>query len=106
MTETQQKLQTYEQMFAHRFSSEDHEYQQYVQRAADPPPTVDDWRGRGGGGGNQRGRDNRHSKWRHFIFHYNMLQINVNFREQFYLVQFCSVLFYLVLCYSIQFYYI
>ncbi|XP_029986803.1 RNA guanine-N7 methyltransferase activating subunit-like [Sphaeramia orbicularis] len=60
MTETQQKLQTYEQMFAHRFSSEDHEYQQYVQRAADPPPTVDDWRGRGGGGGNQRGRDNRY----------------------------------------------
>lgn len=64
MTETtettenqQEKQQNYEELFAHRFSSEDHEYQEYVNRPADLPPIVEDWRGRGGG--NQRGRDNR-----------------------------------------------
>lgn len=57
MTEVTEKQQTYEELFSHRFSSEDHEYQQYVTRPADPPPIVEDWRGRGGG--NQRGRDNR-----------------------------------------------
>ncbi|XP_028258568.1 RNA guanine-N7 methyltransferase activating subunit-like [Parambassis ranga] len=57
MTETTETQQKYEELFAHRFSSEDHEYQQYVNRPADPPPIVEDWRGRGG---NQRGRDNRY----------------------------------------------
>ncbi|XP_053177912.1 RNA guanine-N7 methyltransferase activating subunit-like [Scomber japonicus] len=58
MTETTEKQQTYEEMFADRFSSEDHEYQKYVNRPADVPPMVEDWRGRGGG--HQRGRDNRY----------------------------------------------
>ncbi|KAM4743844.1 RNA guanine-N7 methyltransferase activating subunit-like [Anableps anableps] len=58
MSETSENMQSYEEMFAHRFSSEDCEYQQYLNRPADPPPVVEGWRGRGGG--NQRGRDNRY----------------------------------------------
>ncbi|XP_041794269.1 RNA guanine-N7 methyltransferase activating subunit-like [Chelmon rostratus] len=58
MTETTENLQEYEELFAHRFSSEDHEYQQYLSRPPDPPPVVEDWRSRGGG--NFRGRDNRY----------------------------------------------
>ncbi|KAG7218285.1 hypothetical protein INR49_010343, partial [Caranx melampygus] len=57
MTESTETLQKYEELFAHRFTSEDHEYQQYLNRPADPPPMVEDWRGRAGG--NHRGRDNR-----------------------------------------------
>uniref|UniRef100_A0A3Q3QMH8 Uncharacterized protein n=1 Tax=Monopterus albus TaxID=43700 RepID=A0A3Q3QMH8_MONAL len=57
MTETTENLQKYEELFGHRFSSEDHEYQEYLNRPADPPPIVEDFRSRGGG--NQRGRDNR-----------------------------------------------
>ncbi|XP_061565633.1 RNA guanine-N7 methyltransferase-activating subunit-like protein [Cololabis saira] len=57
MTEISETLQSYEELFAQRFSSEDQEYQQYVKRPTDPPPVVEDWRGRGG---NQRGRDNRY----------------------------------------------
>ncbi|KAK6294090.1 hypothetical protein J4Q44_G00349200 [Coregonus suidteri] len=48
----------YEEQFAHRFSLEDPEYQQYVNRPANPPPLVEDWRGRGGG--HNQGRDNRY----------------------------------------------
>ncbi|XP_034429124.1 RNA guanine-N7 methyltransferase activating subunit-like isoform X4 [Hippoglossus hippoglossus] len=58
MTEKTETLQEYEELFAHRFSAEDPEYQKYQNRAADPPPLVEDWRGRAGG--NQRGRDNRY----------------------------------------------
>ncbi|XP_072236979.1 RNA guanine-N7 methyltransferase-activating subunit-like protein [Leuresthes tenuis] len=58
MTETSETPQSYEELFAHRFTSEDSEYQQYLNRPADPPPIVEDWNGRGGG--NQRGRDNRY----------------------------------------------
>ncbi|XP_061608308.1 RNA guanine-N7 methyltransferase activating subunit-like isoform X1 [Phyllopteryx taeniolatus] len=58
MSETMEKQQSYEEMFAHRYSSEDREYQEYVNRPADPPPIVEDWRGRGGG--NHRGRDRRY----------------------------------------------
>ncbi|XP_063329069.1 RNA guanine-N7 methyltransferase-activating subunit-like protein [Pelmatolapia mariae] len=58
MTETAETQQNYEEMFAHRFSSEDQEYQEYLNRPADRPPIVEDWSGRGGG--NQRGRDNRY----------------------------------------------
>ncbi|XP_023124149.1 RNA guanine-N7 methyltransferase-activating subunit-like protein [Amphiprion ocellaris] len=58
MTETSEKTQSYEELFAYRFSSDDREYQQYVSRPADLPPIVEDWRGRSGG--NQRGRDNRY----------------------------------------------
>ncbi|KAF3686622.1 RNMT-activating mini protein [Channa argus] len=48
MTESTETPQTYEELFAHRFTSEDREYQEYVKRPADPPPIVEDWRGRGG----------------------------------------------------------
>ncbi|XP_039215168.1 RNA guanine-N7 methyltransferase activating subunit isoform X1 [Crotalus tigris] len=48
-------LQNYKNKFAHRFTSEDEEYQKYVQRPADPPPLVEDWRNRSGG--HQRYRD-------------------------------------------------
>lgn len=54
---TESHLSEYEELFAHRFSAEDHEYQQYQSRPPDPPPIVEDWRNRGGG--NHRGRDNR-----------------------------------------------
>lgn len=57
MTESTDIVQKYEEMFAHRFTSEDQEFQQYVNRPPDPPPIVEDWRSRGGG--NFRGRDNR-----------------------------------------------
>lgn len=57
MSETSENAQSYEELFAHRFSAEDREYQEYLSRPVDPPPIVEDWRGRGGG--NQRGRDNR-----------------------------------------------
>ncbi|KAM3877406.1 RNA guanine-N7 methyltransferase-activating subunit-like protein [Diretmus argenteus] len=62
MTEATETLQNYEEQFAHRYSSEDSEYQQYVSRPADPPPVVENWRGRGGG--NTRGRDNRYQDHR------------------------------------------
>ncbi|XP_037552832.1 RNA guanine-N7 methyltransferase activating subunit-like [Nematolebias whitei] len=58
MAETSENMKSYEDLFAHRFSSEDKEYQQYLSRPADPPPVVEDWEGRAGG--NQRGRDNRY----------------------------------------------
>ncbi|XP_029354373.1 RNA guanine-N7 methyltransferase activating subunit [Echeneis naucrates] len=58
MAESTGSLQKYEELFAHRFSSEDQEYQQYLNRPDDPPPIVEDWRGRSGG--NQRGRDSRY----------------------------------------------
>ncbi|XP_061670365.1 RNA guanine-N7 methyltransferase activating subunit-like [Syngnathoides biaculeatus] len=57
-SETTAKQQSYEEMFAHRFSSEDKEFQEYVNRPADPPPIVEDWQGRGGG--NHQGRDRRY----------------------------------------------
>uniref|UniRef100_A0A8C7WBS1 RNMT-activating mini protein n=1 Tax=Oncorhynchus mykiss TaxID=8022 RepID=A0A8C7WBS1_ONCMY len=57
MTDGPETPPNYEEQFAHRFSLEDPEYQQYVSRPANPPPLVEDWGGRGGG--NNRGRDNR-----------------------------------------------
>ncbi|XP_072201527.1 RNA guanine-N7 methyltransferase activating subunit [Excalfactoria chinensis] len=45
----------YEKMFAHRFTADDKEYQEYLKRPADPPPIVEEWRNRSGG--NQRNRD-------------------------------------------------
>lgn len=65
MTEKSENVEKYEELFAHRFSSEDREYQEYVSRPADPPPVVEDWRARGGG--NQRGRDSR-SAFNHFPY--------------------------------------
>ncbi|XP_069092540.1 RNA guanine-N7 methyltransferase-activating subunit-like protein [Pleurodeles waltl] len=47
----------YEEMFAHRFTAEDPDYQQYVKRGEALPPILDNWRGRSGG--QQRNRDQR-----------------------------------------------
>lgn len=60
MTDSPETLQGYEEQFACRFTSEDVEYQKYVQQPVNPPPIVEDWRGRSGGG-YQRGRDNRYA---------------------------------------------
>ncbi|XP_015279824.1 PREDICTED: RNMT-activating mini protein [Gekko japonicus] len=43
MASTPDTLQHYEEMFTHRFTSEDKEYQKYVHRPADQPPVVEDW---------------------------------------------------------------
>uniref|UniRef100_A0A8C7XF73 RNA guanine-7 methyltransferase activating subunit n=1 Tax=Oryzias sinensis TaxID=183150 RepID=A0A8C7XF73_9TELE len=59
MSEATETLKGYEELFVNRFTSEDQEYQEYLNRPADPPPIVEDWRGRAGG--NQRGRDNRYN---------------------------------------------
>uniref|UniRef100_A0A8C5HS51 RNMT-activating mini protein n=1 Tax=Gouania willdenowi TaxID=441366 RepID=A0A8C5HS51_GOUWI len=58
MTESKENTQSYEEMFAKRFTAEDEEYQKYVNRPTDPPPIVENWRGRGGG--NHRGWDTLH----------------------------------------------
>lgn len=55
MGESTETNKEYEELFANRFSAEDHEYQQYCSRPPDIPPIVEDWRNRG----NFRGRDNR-----------------------------------------------
>ncbi|XP_072888915.1 RNA guanine-N7 methyltransferase-activating subunit-like protein isoform X2 [Hemitrygon akajei] len=39
----------YEEMFAHRFTEADTEYQEMVKSVADPPPIVEDWMNRPGG---------------------------------------------------------
>ncbi|XP_033023276.1 RNA guanine-N7 methyltransferase activating subunit [Lacerta agilis] len=46
MASTIDILQNYNNLFAHRYTSEDKEYQKYVQRPADPPPIVEDWANR------------------------------------------------------------
>ncbi|XP_042332948.1 RNA guanine-N7 methyltransferase activating subunit [Sceloporus undulatus] len=43
MASTTDILQSYEEMFSHRYTSEDEEYQKYVKRSSDPPPIVEDW---------------------------------------------------------------
>ncbi|XP_060116160.1 RNA guanine-N7 methyltransferase activating subunit [Heteronotia binoei] len=43
MASTPDVLQRYEEMFSHRFTLEDEEYQKYVHRPADPPPVLEDW---------------------------------------------------------------
>nr|XP_032646521.1 RNA guanine-N7 methyltransferase activating subunit isoform X1 [Chelonoidis abingdonii] len=45
----------YEEMFSHRFTADDEEYQEYLKRPTDPPPLVEEWKNRSGG--NQRNRD-------------------------------------------------
>ncbi|XP_072888914.1 RNA guanine-N7 methyltransferase-activating subunit-like protein isoform X1 [Hemitrygon akajei] len=47
----------YEEMFAHRFTEADTEYQEMVKSVADPPPIVEDWMNRPGG--NRRSQDYR-----------------------------------------------
>ncbi|XP_062404967.1 RNA guanine-N7 methyltransferase activating subunit-like [Sardina pilchardus] len=63
MTDSSETLQKYEEQFACRFTSEDEEYQRYLEQPVNPPPLVEDWRGRGAGGF-QRGRDNRYQDQR------------------------------------------
>ncbi|KAM8974377.1 RNA guanine-N7 methyltransferase activating subunit [Pelodytes ibericus] len=54
-------VQMYEDMFAHRFTADDKEYQDYLKRPQDVPPVVEDWKM-----SNQRyhdrPRDNRHHR--------------------------------------------
>ncbi|XP_044139193.1 RNA guanine-N7 methyltransferase activating subunit [Bufo gargarizans] len=61
MTDTSDTKQTYENMFSHRFTAQDAEYQEYLKMPESQPPIVEDWRG-----GNQRNqdryRDNRHQR--------------------------------------------
>ncbi|XP_051896149.1 RNA guanine-N7 methyltransferase activating subunit-like [Pristis pectinata] len=47
----------YEEMFAHRFTIADAEYQEMVKSVADPPPIVEDWMSRPSG--NRRSQDYR-----------------------------------------------
>uniref|UniRef100_A0A8D0BG13 RNMT-activating mini protein n=1 Tax=Salvator merianae TaxID=96440 RepID=A0A8D0BG13_SALMN len=47
MASTIDVLQNYNEMFAHRYSSEDEEYQKYVKRPGDAPPIVEEWLNRG-----------------------------------------------------------
>ncbi|XP_078283422.1 uncharacterized protein LOC144608997 [Rhinoraja longicauda] len=58
----------YEEMFAHRFTAADTEYQEMVKSVSDLPPIVEDWMGRSGG--NRRSRDygfhREHSDNRHW----------------------------------------
>nr|XP_033776400.1 RNA guanine-N7 methyltransferase activating subunit [Geotrypetes seraphini] len=57
MTTTTDAIPDFEEMFSHRFTADDQEFQEYLKRPADPPPVVEEWRNRSGG--NQRHRDNR-----------------------------------------------
>ncbi|CAL9701431.1 unnamed protein product [Knipowitschia caucasica] len=51
--EAPEETEDYEKLFAHRFTSEDREYQEYLKRPPDPPPIVENWRA----SRNHRGRD-------------------------------------------------
>ncbi|MEE6503235.1 hypothetical protein FKM82_004777 [Ascaphus truei] len=55
MTETPDPVQMYEKMFAHRFTADDVDYQEYLKRTQDQPPIVEDCRIRPMG--NQRNQD-------------------------------------------------
>ncbi|XP_056428154.1 RNA guanine-N7 methyltransferase activating subunit [Hyla sarda] len=61
MTDISDIKQAYESKFAHRFTAQDTEYQEYLKMPESQPPIVEDWRG-----GNQRNqdryRDNRHQR--------------------------------------------
>ncbi|XP_006139304.1 RNA guanine-N7 methyltransferase activating subunit [Pelodiscus sinensis] len=78
MTSTLEVPLNFEEMFSHRFTPDDEDYQEYLKRPADPPPLVEEWKNRSGG--NQRNRDrfqdgrqfrgrgdwqsgNRHNQW-------------------------------------------
>ncbi|XP_048471797.1 RNA guanine-N7 methyltransferase activating subunit-like isoform X2 [Rhincodon typus] len=55
MTSEAETVPKYEEMFAHRFTTADKEYQEVLKSPPDPPPIVEDWRIRTGG--NRRSRD-------------------------------------------------
>uniref|UniRef100_W5N5M8 RNA guanine-7 methyltransferase activating subunit n=1 Tax=Lepisosteus oculatus TaxID=7918 RepID=W5N5M8_LEPOC len=64
MSGASESVPNYEEQFAHRFTIEDKEYQECLQRGPDPPPIVEGWRGRGGGP--PRGRDSRPHDYRSY----------------------------------------
>uniref|UniRef100_A0A3B3DEK0 RNA guanine-7 methyltransferase activating subunit n=1 Tax=Oryzias melastigma TaxID=30732 RepID=A0A3B3DEK0_ORYME len=64
MSEATETIKSYEELFGNRFTSEDQEYQEYLNRPADPPPIVEDWRGRAGGNQRERGWRGGHQGWR------------------------------------------
>lgn len=82
----------YEMMFAHRFTSDDKEYQEYLKRPADPPPIVEEWRNRSGG--NQRNRD----RYWFLIVLISQLPLNYNRFQKKYEENslFCSLKYFLV----------
>uniref|UniRef100_V9LF08 RNMT-activating mini protein n=1 Tax=Callorhinchus milii TaxID=7868 RepID=V9LF08_CALMI len=49
MSASPESTTTFEEMFTDRFTATDEAYQEYVKRAADLPPIVEDWKGRTGG---------------------------------------------------------
>ncbi|KAL4660742.1 RNMT-activating mini protein [Arapaima gigas] len=57
-----ESMPNYEKQFTHRFTAADHMYQEYLKRESDPPPIVEEWKGRGEG--HSRGRDNRYHEYR------------------------------------------
>ncbi|XP_069767253.1 RNA guanine-N7 methyltransferase activating subunit-like isoform X2 [Narcine bancroftii] len=57
MSSEAEPIPDYEEMFAHRFTAADVEYQEMVKSVADPPPIVEDWMSRHGG--NHRSQDYR-----------------------------------------------
>lgn len=46
MASTADIVQNYQSMFAHRYTTEDKEYQKYLQCSAKPPPIIEDWMNR------------------------------------------------------------
>ncbi|KAG8453083.1 hypothetical protein GDO86_004772 [Hymenochirus boettgeri] len=62
MTETGVSAQMYENMFAHRFTADDKDYQEYLKKEPDHPPIVEDWKA-GNQRNNDRYRDNRRRGW-------------------------------------------
>ncbi|KAM4036445.1 RNA guanine-N7 methyltransferase activating subunit [Anomaloglossus baeobatrachus] len=58
MTDTPDIKQTYEDMFSHRFTEQDAEYQEYLKQPESQPPIVEDW-WRGYQRNQDRHRDNR-----------------------------------------------
>ncbi|XP_026565612.1 RNMT-activating mRNA cap methyltransferase subunit [Pseudonaja textilis] len=46
MASTNDVVQNYQSMFAYRYTTEDKEYQKYLQSSANPPPIIEDWMNR------------------------------------------------------------
>ncbi|KAG8145075.1 hypothetical protein E2320_013450 [Naja naja] len=46
MASTTDVVQNYQSMFAYRYTTEDKEYQKYLQCSAKPPPIIEDWMNR------------------------------------------------------------
>ncbi|KAM4747783.1 RNA guanine-N7 methyltransferase activating subunit [Rhinophrynus dorsalis] len=61
MTEPTDSQKVYEDMFSHRFSVSDEEYQKYLKKEDNQPPIVEDWR-TGFQRNRDRYRDNSHQQ--------------------------------------------